>query len=244
MIQLFNKRTLILLGALLVVMAFIPFRAQIRAVFAGRDPRTYTIGQRVQQYGPTVHKRIAPYFQQAKVAYPPGKLVLVGLKKEQLLQVYATNANSTMLLIRSYPIIAASGGPGPKLQEGDAQVPEGIYRIESLNPNSSYHLALRVNYPNAFDKEMAVADGRTKLGGDIMIHGSNASVGCLAMGDEASEELFIMVSDTGLDNIEVILAPWDFRTTGMPELIIPGMPVWTKSLYDQVQKRLVLLPMQ
>jgi len=48
----------------------------------------------------------------------------------------------------------------PKLKEGDQQVPEGIYRIESLNPNSLYHLALRVNYPNQEDRRRAIEDGR------------------------------------------------------------------------------------
>lgn len=74
--------------------------------------------------------------------------------------------------IKSYPILAASGSIGPKLRESDMQVPEGVYQIESLNPNSQFHLSLRVNYPNEFDREQARIDGRAQLGGDIMIHGS------------------------------------------------------------------------
>ena len=87
------------------------------------------------------------------------------------------------------PILAASGVSGPK-REGDKQVPEGFYRIELLNPNSRYHLSLRVNYPNADDLERARQDGRalSTLGGDIMIHGGSASIGCLALGDPAVGE--------------------------------------------------------
>ena len=33
-------------------------------------------------------------------------------------------------------------------------------RIESLNPNSLYHLALRVNYPNPYDQAKGELDGR------------------------------------------------------------------------------------
>ncbi len=73
-----------------------------------------------------------------------------------------------------------------------------------MNPNSAYHLALRLNYPNAYDRELARHERRTNLGGDIMIHGSNLSVGCLAMGDMAAEDLFGMAADTGINNIEVI----------------------------------------
>jgi murein L,D-transpeptidase YafK len=71
----------------------------------------------------------------------------------------------------------ASGKAGPKLREGDGQVPEGIYRIDGLNPNSSYHLSLKLNYPNDFDLEQARTEGRTELGGDIFIHGKAVSIG-------------------------------------------------------------------
>jgi murein L,D-transpeptidase YafK len=66
----------------------------------------------------------------------------------------------------------ASGGLGPKLGAGDRQGPERIYAIESLNPNSLFHLSMRLNYPNEFDQMRAKQDGRSDLGGDIMIHGS------------------------------------------------------------------------
>src|SRR5436190_607476 len=77
--------------------------------------------------------------------------------------------------VREYPVMAASGGRGPKLREGDGQVPEGMYTIDWLNPNSSYHLSMHVDYPNAFDRAHAADDGRTALGGAIMIHGRDVS---------------------------------------------------------------------
>ena len=148
-----------------------------------------------------------------------------------------------MNLIRTYPVLAASGRLGPKLKEGDRQVPEGLYRIESLNPNSMFHLSLRVNYPNEFDRRQASRESRTNLGGDIMIHGSNASIGCLAMGDEAAEDLFILAAETGIDKITVLLSPVDFRKRAMPEVTHP-LPEWTDVLYEQIKQELSKLKIQ
>jgi murein L,D-transpeptidase YafK len=94
-----------------------------------------------------------------------------------------------------------------------------------------------VNYPNAFDKAKAEIDGRKKLGGDIMIHGRASSVGCLAMGDEAIEEIFVLAAETGIENIELIISPVDFRTK---ELLAdtPKQPIWTMELYDLIKLEL------
>jgi hypothetical protein len=136
-----------------------------------------TVDERIAQFGDDVRNRVAPFFAAARVTYPPSRITLIVLKQERELQLYAAGADGHYGLIRSYPILAASGKLGPKLRKGDLQVPEGPYRIESLNPNSRFHLALRVNYPNAFDRAQAQTDGRTNLGGDIMIHGNAVSIG-------------------------------------------------------------------
>ncbi|MFN2508264.1 MAG: hypothetical protein ABR589_05780, partial [Chthoniobacterales bacterium] len=96
---------------------------------------------------------------------------------------------------------------------------EGIYRVEGLNPNSRFHLSLRLDYPNGFDRARALAEGRTKLGGQIMIHGDIVSKGCFAMGDPASEDLFVLAALTGIANVRVILTPVDFRKTAEPPLL-------------------------
>lgn len=43
-----------------------------------------------------------------------------------------------------------------------------------------------------------------------MIHGKRCSVGCLAMGDEAAEDLFVLAAETGIENVSIILSPVDF----------------------------------
>ncbi|MEO1729077.1 MAG: L,D-transpeptidase family protein, partial [Bacteroidota bacterium] len=113
--------------------------------------------------------------------------------------------------VLEYPILAASGTAGPKLREGDRQVPEGVYRVLSLNPNSRFHLSLELDYPNAFDRARASEEGRTEPGSDIFIHGGAKSVGCLAIGDPAIEEVFLLVAETGIGNVAALLCPSDPR---------------------------------
>ena len=228
------KRAHILLSLFVLAVCAIPFRAQLRALIL---PGVHSVEERVNQFGPAVRKRLALEFEKINVAYPPNKIILVGFKQENLLEVWVSDPPK---LLTSYTILGASGGLGPKLQEGDMQVPEGLYRIESLNPNSMYHLALRVNYPNQFDKTKGKADGRQDLGCDIMIHGKDCSIGCLAMGDEAAEELFVLAAETGIENISVILAPVDFRTQELPAHM-PEVPEWTPELYASIRHELMKL---
>jgi hypothetical protein len=196
-----------------------------------------SVQDRIGEYGAAAGQRWAPYFKQTQIPYPPRAITLIGLKQEKLLEVWAAGTNSGFRFIRSYPILAASGKLGPKLRQGDKQVPEGLYRIESLNPNSSYHLSLRVNYPSEEDRARAASDGRTNLGGDIMIHGRSVSVGCLAMGDEAAEDLFVLAALTGVKNIEVILSPVDFRVRDL-SLAPEGAPAWTAERYARIKAEL------
>lgn len=238
------KRWRLLIAVVMLAVVAVVFRARLSAavslVMSKFAPRK-TVADRVAEYGSAARSRLRPYFEQAGVSYPPSNIVFVGIKQQRTLELYAPATNGALRFIRSWPVLAASGELGPKLREGDYQVPEGIYAIELLNPNSSYHLSLRVNYPNAFDRERASFDGRTKLGGDIMIHGQEVSVGCLAMGDPASEELFVLAADVGLPKISVILTPVDFRTgkTVPPDT---KLPPWSNELYTQIKTELARVP--
>lgn len=104
----------------------------------------------VSEYGYLAEVRMKPYFMRANITYPPQEVVFLATKEEKELELWARN-DGDFTFIRSYPISKASGGAGPKLREGDKQVPEGIYRITALNPNSLFHLSMRLDYPNSYD---------------------------------------------------------------------------------------------
>lgn len=155
-----------------------------------------------------------------------GSLRILVFKHEGLVEVSAPG----WPVPRVHPMTARSGTLGPKLREGDGQIPEGFYRVESLNPNSRYHLSLRLDYPNASDRARATGDGRSGLGGDIMIHGSDRSVGCIAIGDPAIEELFCCAAAVGPENVSVLIAPYDMRRGPRPDLAPASAPVWYPDL--------------
>ncbi len=207
-----------------------------------RGPRT--VADVIAKYGPNARARLKPHFARAGVAYPPQNIAILVFKDERRVAVWARGAAGSQpagwKFIRDYPILAASGHAGPKLLQGDYQVPEGVYRIEHLNPNSSYHLSMKVSYPNPFDRQMAQRDRRTRLGGDIFIHGKNVSIGCVALGDPAIEELFTLVAETGHHRVKVIIAPNDLRIRGA--IVHEHAPMWVGQLYRVVAAALVDFP--
>jgi hypothetical protein len=192
--------------------------------------RQYTIAERLDQFTPAVRARLEHDFGAAGVAWPPHELSFLAFKDIRHLEVYARNRpTDAWRFIHDYRIQGASGTLGPKLAEGDRQVPEGVYGLDSLNPNSRFHLSIRINYPNAFDREVARRDGREHLGGDIMIHGARASDGCLAMGNESAEDLFVLAALAADPRVRIIISPTDFRdpTSRVPTIVSP----WLHELY-------------
>jgi hypothetical protein len=201
------------------------------------DPHA-TVASRLAQYGPAARARMAPRFARAGLGYPPASVTLVALKDVARLELWAAGGDGALRHVRDYDVRAASGERGPKLREGDQQVPEGVYRVDWINPRSAYHLSLHIDYPNERDRAHATLDGRAALGGDIMIHGDEVSIGCLAMGDTAAEELFVLAADTGIgpgdaSRVNVILAPTDLRVHDAAPR--DGDPAWLAELYAEIR---------
>jgi murein L,D-transpeptidase YafK len=184
--------------------------------------------------------RIKKHFDHANVDYPPQRIQLIALKKTRRLELWAYQQNEWHF-IHDYAIFAASGEAGPKLREGDKQVPEGFYRITELNPNSQFHLSMKLNYPNGFDWHHATREGRTAPGSNIFIHGSAWSAGCLAIGNRYIEELFILVAKVGLDKSAVVILPYDFREQEIS--MTDSEPIWLRELYSYMKLRLAQFPL-
>lgn len=112
------------------------------------------------------------------------------IKDENILELWMKPDDAyAYTLVKSYPICKWSGYLGPKLREGDFQSPEGFYQTNEqwLNPNSQYHVAFNIQYPNEYDR----VHGRT--GSFIMVHGKCVSEGCYAMTDPQIEEIYTLV---------------------------------------------------
>ena len=196
-----------------------------------------TIDDRMAEFGEAVRQRLEPQFAAAGVPYPPKRLAFIGIKQDRVLEVYASGEDEQFRLVCTYPVLAASGVLGPKLREGDRQVPEGVYRVWELNPNSRFHLSLWVGYPNEFELARAAEEERWEPGGEIMIHGGEGSSGCLAVGDPAAEDLFVLAVLTGIENITVVITPIDFRKKSLGEMST-DLPPWTCEVYEQIQAEL------
>ncbi len=221
---------------LTAILTYEPTRTQVEYLY-GKTRGKFTVNERLAQYEKEVEKRLVKDFEKADVSYPPKNVAYVVFKDTNLLEVYAKSSEfETWRFIRTYPVLKASGTLGPKLKEGDYQVPEGIYHSEFLNPNSRYHLAIRVNYPNKFDQDMARMEGRTQLGGDIMIHGSSVSIGCMAMGNPASEDLFTLAARTNAQSVPIIISPTDFRIN--KDYTPQAGPAWLDKLYTDIRAEL------
>lgn len=163
---------------------------------------------------PVMKKRFAADLEKLDVSWPPARVRVLALKAEREVELWVGNrGEATWKLLKTYPVLAASGTLGPKRRQGDKQVPEGIYRIVYHNPKSQYHLSLLLDYPNAADKarESAALEEGVSLGGDICVHGSFVSSGCLAMGDGHIEEIFAVTGLADRATCDVVILPADFR---------------------------------
>ena len=192
-------------------------------------------------YGETARAKLKATFSAAGVSYPPKDMTWVCLKQEKVLLLFAKDKNGKQQQLFCYPIIGSSGATGPKLKEGDMQVPEGFYRIPSFHPNVIAHMALDVNYPNEEDVAHAISEHRKKLGCDILIHGSRWSSGCLAMGNQPIEEMFVLAYDCGLKNIRLIFAPCNLASQ-KPNIDFKKHPAWLSPLYKRISTALNELP--
>jgi murein L,D-transpeptidase YafK len=152
-------------------------------------------------------------FSTVDITYPPKKIYIRIFKFEQMLELWAKADNSEKYkLVEKFPMTAFSGKLGPKRAEGDMQIPEGFYHIDRFNPASNYHLSLRLDYPNNSD---IIRKKGEKAGGDIFIHGSNVTIGCVPIGDSAIEILYAIAVDVkskGQTEIPVHIFPFKFNT--------------------------------
>jgi len=158
-------------------------------------------------------------------------------KEEGKLEVWKQKTNGRYDIIASYDICKMSGKLGPKYTEGDRQSPEGFYTVRpgQMNPNSSYHLAFNIGYPNAYDR----ANGRT--GSNLMVHGECSSSGCFSMNNQQMEQIYAFARDAfkgGQTEFQIQSFPFRMTAANMARYRNdPNYQFWTmlKEGYDHFE---------
>jgi murein L,D-transpeptidase YafK len=153
-------------------------------------------------------------FQEKGLSWPARYVYIRSFKYDSQMEVWVKNTKEEKYkLFKTYKICAMAGTLGPKRMAGDYQVPEGFYYINEFNPRSEYHLSLGLNYPNASDR---ILSDSLQPGGDIYIHGSCVTTGCIPITDAQIEELYILAAhakDMGEDFIPVHIFPVNFNNS-------------------------------
>jgi len=169
----------------------------------------------IPKIGDMLHRKedtLMKQFRDKGLAWPARYVYIRSFKYDSQLEVWVKNTREEKYkLFKTYKVCALAGTLGPKRMAGDYQVPEGFYYINEFNPRSEYHLSLGLNYPNASDR---ILSDSTQPGGDIYIHGSCVTTGCIPITDSQIEELYILAAhakDMGEDFIPVHIFPVNFN---------------------------------
>jgi murein L,D-transpeptidase YafK len=178
-------------------------------------------------------------FKQKGLEWPVKNIYIRSFKYDSQLEVWVRNDRSEAFkLFKTYRVCALAGTLGPKRMEGDYQVPEGFYYINEFNPRSNYHLSLGLNYPNASDRLLSDS---LRPGGDIYIHGSCVTVGCIPVNDQQIEEIYILAAhakDRGQDFIPVHIFPIRYDNKKSAEYLatLTRTDAELKTFSDNLQK--------
>ncbi|NCX95639.1 MAG: hypothetical protein EBX41_04380 [Chitinophagia bacterium] len=206
---------------------------------------------RVQEAWKKYNDVLAKDFKINKLTYPPQSVYIRAFKAQNELEIWVKEPyQTTYQLYKLYHVCALSGLLGPKRKEGDKQVPEGYYYIDEFNPQSEYHLSMRISYPNYID---SLTGKKNALGGNIYIHGGCVTVGCLPMTNDTIEEIYILVLNAklnGQENIPIHIFPTRLNKGGWHFLVkeyanhLDYQAFWMslKPGYDYFEKHHKILP--
>jgi len=168
--------------------------------------------ERVRQAKADKETLLQKEFETCGLSYPPKNIFFRIFKHETQLELWVKEGEQYELF-KTYPFCYASGKLGPKRQQGDLQVPEGVYYIDRFNPFSNFYLSLGINYPTQTDRKLAKANDP---GGDIFIHGDCVSIGCVAITDDLIKEVYwlaALAKSSGQQKIPVHLFPFQLNHT-------------------------------
>jgi len=191
-----------------IMMVILPFITFSQSGFKSNQLRY----ERVRDAYQTKENTVKKYLENAGIKDYNFQMFIRIFKHEKCVEIWVkkTSENGYTHLI-DYDICSSSGDLGPKRKQGDAQVPEGVYYINRFNPVSNFHLSLGLNYPNSSDLVRANANNP---GGDIFIHGSCVTIGCVPLTDDKIMELYILAVEAkehGQSQIPVHIFPFKMK---------------------------------
>ncbi len=199
---------------LLALSGLFPFQGLI-AQTSANSVRLVDYQRAIPRMVDQLHRKedtLARQFREKGLVWPARFIYIRSFKYDSQLEVWVKNTRDEKYrLFKTYKVCAMAGTLGPKRMAGDYQVPEGFYYINEFNPRSEYHLSLGLNYPNASDR---ILSDSLQPGGDIYIHGSCVTTGCIPITDAQIEELYVLAAnarDNGQDFIPVHIFPVNFN---------------------------------
>ena len=146
------------------------------------------------------------------IVLPPSKGAFASLEKADKVIVIKSKRILMLMkdgeILKAYKVALGKSPQGRKIKAGDKRTPEGTYVLDSRNPDSRFHRAIHISYPNDSDVQVAQKLG-VAPGGDIMIHGlaenfkkigkqhrfSDWTDGCIAVTNQEIEEIWQLVPD-------------------------------------------------
>lgn len=221
------------------------FALAIGAVFYQRTPSAesedVSVHKRLLEFRGRAEAQWKPLFLQHNISFPPQHVSLILFKRDKKLFLYAgKNENETQLL-KTYRILGSNERVGPKLNDSDKQIPEGIYKLASLNPGSSPQLALKIDFPNDFDRRMAEKDSRDSFRSQVLVHSGATSDSNVALKEQDMEELYTLASISEVSSWRFVFAPFDLRIEARE--IKSNSPQWIDDLDQQLMRELMTLPL-
>jgi murein L,D-transpeptidase YafK len=210
----FVKNSLIAVSHVALV-GFLLFAGRLSAQTSASSLHFIDYQRSIPKIGELLNRKedtLMKQFKEKGLSWPARYVYIRSFKYDSQLEVWVKNTREEKYkLFKAYKVCALAGTLGPKRMAGDYQVPEGFYYINEFNPKSEYHLSLGLNYPNASDR---ILSDSTQPGGDIYIHGSCVTTGCIPITDAQIEELYILAAhakDMGEDFIPVHIFPVNFN---------------------------------
>lgn len=192
----------LLVGAIFLVL----FLRRVMGAPSADNDRVAEVRRRV---APLVHEELKRAHLKARAP-----VFIRIFKEERELELWMRDdMGGRYILFKKWPVASyGMAGLGPKVKEGDGKAPEGFYHVAArqLKPDSKYHLAFNLGYPNSFDQF------HKRSGSALMVHGSNVSIGCYAMTDPVIEVIYLLADAAlrGKRQDEIAVQCFPFRMTG------------------------------